>query len=45
MGPKTIRGSIRKDLTGDGRKNSSTAIKENFPNSMFGKHKKRKKRR
>ena len=41
MGPKTIRGSIRKDLTWDGRKNPRTAMRE----TVFGKNKKRKKRR
>ena len=28
MPPKTIKGSIRKALTGDGRKNLNTAIRE-----------------
>ena len=35
---KTIRGKIRKDLSGDGRKNPSTAVRE----SLFGKRKKKR---
>lgn len=38
-GPKTFRGMLRKDFTGDGRKKLDTFIYEDF----FGK-KKRKKR-
>jgi hypothetical protein len=38
MGPKTVKGNIRKALTGDGRKNPNTAIGE----SLYGKKKKRK---
>lgn len=37
-GPKTFRGMIRKDFTGDGRKNLDTAIREDF----FGKKKRKK---
>jgi hypothetical protein len=38
MPPKTFRGAIRKAMSGDGRKNPSTAIRE----SMFGTGKKKK---
>jgi hypothetical protein len=34
-GPKTTRGQIRKGMTGDGRKNLDTAVRE----SLFGKKK------
>jgi len=37
---KTIRGKIRKDLSGDGRKNPSTGIRE----ALFGKKSRNKKK-
>ena len=37
-GPKTMRGMLRKDFTGDGRKKLDTFIREDF----FGKKKRKK---
>ena len=37
-GPRTMRGMIRKDFTGDGRKNLDTFVQEQF----FGKRKRKK---
>jgi len=36
--PKTIRGMIREDFTGDGRKDIGTALRQDF----FGKKKRKK---